>query len=129
MHKAGLPHKVAKKKGIKEGDVVEVTSSNGGKIIALAMPNPATPPSVLGIPIGQGHRDGGRYSAGRGSNVLSILDPAYDQGTGALAWASTKVDIRPTGEWMRVPKFENTVPEFPRDEHNHIIELTSGDAH
>ena len=93
------------------------------------MQNPATPPGVLGIPIGQGHRDGGRYSAGRGANVLSILDPAYDEGTGALAWASTKVDITPTGEWIRVPKFENTVPEFPRDEHNHIIELTSLDAH
>ena len=93
------------------------------------MPNPATPPGVLGIPIGQGHRDGGRYSAGRGANVLSILDPAYDEGTGALAWASTKVDITPTREWIRVPKFEYTVPEFPRDEHNHIIELTSLDAH
>ena len=124
-----INHVVAESKGIKEGDTVEVANSNGGKIIALAMPNPATPPGVLGIPIGQGHRDGGRYSAGRGANVLSILDPVYDEGTGALAWASTKVDITPTGEWIRVPKFENTVPEFPRDEHNHIIELTSLDAH
>jgi anaerobic selenocysteine-containing dehydrogenase len=124
-----INHVVAEKKGIKEGDVIEITSSNGGKIIALAMPNPATPPDVLGVPLGQGHRDGGRYSSGRGANVLSILDPAYDGGTGSLAWASTKVDITPTGEWMRVPKFENTVPDFPRDEDNHIIELTSGDAH
>ena len=123
-----INHIVAEERGIKEGDVVEVISSNGGKILALAMPNPATPPDVLGIPIGQGHRDGGRYSAGRGANVLSILDAAYDEGTGSLAWASTKVDISLTGEWIRVPKFENTVPEFPRDEHNHIIELTSGDS-
>ena len=46
---------------------------------------------------------------------------------GSLAWAATRANITATGEWIRVPKFENTGPEFPRDEHHHIIEITSGD--
>ena len=48
--------------------------------------------------------------------------------TGALAWASTKVNISNTGEWIRLPKFENTVTEFPRDEHQHVIKLTPIDG-
>ena len=94
---------------------------------ALAMPNPATPPEILGVPIGQGHRDSGRYAAGRGANVLSLLGAKYDDDTGCLAWAATKVNLTVSGDWIRVPKFENTVPEFPRDEHHHIIQLTTGD--
>ena len=123
-----INHKVADERGIKEGDVVTVSAS-GRSITGLAMPNPATPPDAVSIPFGQGHRDGGRYSAGRGGNLLAILDAVHDQTTGALAWAANKVSVTPTGEWVRVPKFENTVPEFPRDEHNHVIELTSEDSH
>jgi len=121
-----INHKIADELNIKEGDVIEVRSSNGGVITALAMPNPATPPNILGIPVGQGHRDGGRYAAGRGSNVLSILGTNFDDKTGALAWASNKVNITPTGEWIRVPKFENSVPDFPRDEHQQIVEISTG---
>ncbi|MDC0034901.1 molybdopterin-dependent oxidoreductase [Chloroflexi bacterium] len=124
-----INHKVAEEKGISEGDVLEIRPSNGRVIRALAMPNPAVPPDTIGIPIGQGHRDGGRYSAGRGANVLSVLDPQVDSDTGSLAWAATRANITMTGEWTRVPKFENTVPEFPRDEHQHIIEITSGEDH
>ena len=119
-----INHQVAEERGIKEGDVIEISSSRG-TIKALAMPNPATDPETVSVPFGQGHRDGGRYSSGRGASVISILDAIHDKDTGSLAWAANKVSIRATGDWVRVPKFENTVSEFPRDEHNHIIELTT----
>ena len=119
-----INHRVAEERGIKEGDVIEISSARG-TITALAMPNPATPPDTVSVPFGQGHRDAGRYASGRGSNVLAILDAVHDEGTGSLAWSANKVSIRATGDWVRVPKFENTVSEFPRDEHNHIIELTT----
>jgi molybdopterin-containing oxidoreductase family iron-sulfur binding subunit len=124
-----INHKVAEKKGISEGDVLEIRPANGRTIKALAMPNPAVPPDTIGIPIGQGHRDGGRYSAGRGANILSVLDSKLDSENGSLAWAATRANVTTTGEWIRVPKFENTVPEFPRDEHQDIIQITSGDNH
>tara|TARA_Y100000590_G_scaffold166732_2_gene190920 strand:+ start:1210 stop:3459 length:2250 start_codon:yes stop_codon:yes gene_type:complete len=124
-----INHKVAEEKGLSEGDVLEIRPANGRVIKALAMPNPAVPPDILGIPIGQGHRDGGRYSAGRGANIMSVLDLKMDSELNSLAWAATKANITISGEWMRVPKFENTVPEFPRDEHHSIIEITSGEHH
>jgi anaerobic selenocysteine-containing dehydrogenase len=122
-----INHEEADKLGIKEGDVLEITSGTGRKIKALAMPNPATPNDVIGIPFGQGHRDYGRYATGRGANVMEILADVSDARTGSLAWAANKITITPTGDWIRVPKFENTVPDFPRDEHQDIIQVFSKD--
>lgn len=113
--------------GISEGDVIQITSQHGS-IDALAFPNPATPFDIVSVPVGQGHRAGGRYAMDRGSNVLSILGPSTDRDTGALAWAATRVKIKKTGDWVRVPKFENSVAEFPVDEHQEIIQLTAVDS-
>ena len=113
--------------GISEGDIVRV-SSPYGSIEALAFPHPGMPPNVVSVPVGQGHTAGGRFAEGRGGNILSILAPTADSGTGALAWASTRVSVEKTGGWMRLPKFENTVPEFPVDEHHEIVQITKTDS-
>ena len=112
---------------VREGDVLRITSAQGS-IEALAFPNPATPFKVVSVPVGQGHRAGGRYAKDRGANILSILDPVSDTGTGALAWAATRVKVEKTGDWVRLPKFENSVSEPPRDEHQEIIQITSIDS-
>ena len=117
--------KKAEEMGIKEGDVVEVTSEQGS-IEALAYPHPGISPDVVAIPVGQGHRGGGRYAKDRGANVLSILSSVTETETGALAWAATRVDVRRTGEWIRLPKFENTAPDLAEDGHRRIIPLSSG---
>ena len=122
-----INHRVAEERGISEGDVISIESQNG-RIEALAYPSPAVPPDTVCVPVGQGHASGGRYAERRGANVYSILSPNIDSGTGALAWASTKVNIQKTGEWIRLPKFENTVSEFPTDEHQHVIKLTPVDG-
>jgi len=113
--------------GIKEGDVLKVTNGRGGSVEALAYPHPGISPDVVSIPIGQGHLSGGRYSQGRGSNVLAILDTKKTNGTGALAWAATRVKVEKTGRWTRLPKFENTASELAVDEGGHIIPLMSVD--
>ena len=115
--------RVAEQMDIAEGDVVRITSPYG-VIEALAYPHLGMPPGVVSVPMGQGHRAGGRYAERRGANVLSILSPLADKTTGALAWAATRVRIEKTGEWTRLPKFENTVPDPPVDEDRHIIPLT-----
>ena len=122
-----INHRVAEDRGISEGDVINIESQYG-RIEALAFPSPAVPPDTVCVPVGQGHASGGRYAERRGANLYSILSPSIDAETGALAWASTKVNIQRTGEWIRLPKFENTVTEFPTDEHQHIIKLTALDG-
>ena len=119
--------KTAEEMSIGEGDIVSVTSPHG-TIEALALPHPAMPPGVVSIPIGQGHRAGGRYAEGRGANVLSILASLADESGGGLAWAATRVKIEKTGRWERLPKLENTVPDLPVDEGQHVIKITREDT-
>ena len=50
-----------------------------------------------------------------------------DRETGALAWAATRVLVRPTGRNVRVSKFEGIVPAYPigtREED--IVHVTRG---
>ena len=110
---------------IREGDVLEVISPNGS-IKALAYPHPGISPDAVAIPLGGGHLGGGRYSKGRGANVLSILEPLSDEITGALAWSATRVSVKKTGDWVRLSKFENTKPDIAEDTHQKIIPLTKG---
>lgn len=119
--------RTAQQMGLKEGDVVQVSSSHG-TIEALAYPHPGISPDVVAIPTGQGHDGNGRYADGRGSNVYSILSPKSNSETGELAWAATKVSVARTGEWIRLPKFENTGAGIPRDEEQAFLEITSEDS-
>tara|TARA_A100001037_G_scaffold306872_1_gene358229 strand:+ start:153607 stop:155910 length:2304 start_codon:yes stop_codon:yes gene_type:complete len=122
--------KTAEELDITEGDVIRVLSAQGTDksstegINVLAYPHPAIPPGVVSIPIGQGHTHGGRYSKGRGANVMSILGSKLDEQTGSLAWAATKVKLEKVDEWKRLPKFENSKPDLARDSEHRIIKIT-----
>ena len=98
----------AKELGIRQGDVLLIRSTSG-EIEALAYPHPGIRPGVIGVPIGQGHAEGGRWAEGRGSNVLSILVDKKDSETGALAWAATRVRVQRAGRRVKVPKYEGEV--------------------
>lgn len=112
--------------GIKEGDILKITSVDSKlSIEGVAYPNPATPTNVVGIPIGQGKTHGTRYSKNRGANVLSIISTIKDEKTGALAWGSTKIDLEKTGRWRRLPKFEGSKAETSVDEHHKVIQITN----
>jgi anaerobic selenocysteine-containing dehydrogenase len=107
--------------------VVRITSP-AGSIEALAYPHPGISPTVVSVPTGQGHISKDRYSEKRGANIFSILSSELvDEQTGALAWAATRVNIEKTGEWERLPKFENVAPDLATDDDHHIIQLTSED--
>jgi anaerobic selenocysteine-containing dehydrogenase len=117
----------AKELDVREGDILEVTSPKG-TIEAQVYVNPATPPNVVSIPMGQGHTFFGRYAEGVGSNVMSILDAFSDKETGALAWGATRVKLTLTGRRSRVPKFEGTV--VPRQLHERpVYQITNGTDH
>jgi len=118
---AEINDSVAKENDIKEGDVIKISSTHGS-IEAISYPNPATPFDVISVPIGQGHRESGRYAKDRGSNVLSILGSDTDE-SGNLAWGAVRVSIEKTGNWIRLPKFENHVPSHPEDDHQEIIKI------
>jgi menaquinone reductase, molybdopterin-binding-like subunit len=84
--------KTAATLGLAQGDVVEITSSQG-KIRMPVLLSPGIAPDVVAVPVGQGHQTFTRYASARGSNPISILAPLEDKATGALAWAATRVRL------------------------------------
>jgi anaerobic selenocysteine-containing dehydrogenase len=84
--------KTAAELGIAFGDLVEVTSPRGGLRLPAVI-YPAIRPDMVAIPMGQGHRDAGRYARGRGVNPLSLLEMTFE-GSGPLpAWNATRVRL------------------------------------
>ena len=86
----------AKSMGIKEGDMVTVTSS-AGDITAPAFLYQGVRPDVIAIPIGFGHAGYGKIASGRGGNPMKLLAAEVDEKSGALAWRSQKVSVKKAG--------------------------------
>ena len=117
--------------GLREGDIVRI-ESDAGSITALVYPNPALPPNVVAVPLGQGRRNGSPYASGgdprESSNVMDLLssDGASMTETGALAWAANRVRVVSTGESLKVSKYEGIFParEIAISEGEEIIKVT-----
>ena len=103
------PH-TAEEMGLKNNDIVIVESATGRSIRVPLYINPATPPNVASVPMGQGHRAFTSYAARRGANVLDILEPTEEVETGAFAWGATRVRISGTNQRRVVPKLEGIEP-------------------
>jgi anaerobic selenocysteine-containing dehydrogenase len=82
---------------IADGDIVEITSTQG-LLRAPAVIFPGIAPDMVAMPVGQGHEHFTRYATGRGVNPIQILAPAQDAATGELAWAATRVKIARVGD-------------------------------
>ena len=91
-----INEKKARELGIAQGDVIEVTSTQGS-VRAAAFLNPGIAPDAVAMPVGQGHTNFTRYATDRGVNPLSILAPLSVSGTGSLAWSATRVKIAKVG--------------------------------
>lgn len=107
--------------GVQLGDLVRVESSSGSIEVPVYV-NPAAPPNVAAIPIGQGHTDFTHYAEERGANPIEIVAAQTDSETGALAWAATRVRIEPINERIRFPRFERQLP-FQLEE-DPIVQVT-----
>jgi menaquinone reductase, molybdopterin-binding-like subunit len=107
--------------GVQLGDIVRVESPSGSIEVPVYV-NPAAPPTVAAIPIGQGHTDFTRYAEDRGANPIEIVAAQTESETGALAWAATRVRIEPANQRIRFPRFERQLP-FQLEE-NPIVQVT-----
>jgi anaerobic selenocysteine-containing dehydrogenase len=92
-----INEKKARELGIVQGDMIEVTSTQGS-VRAPAFLNPGLAPDAIAMPVGQGHTNFTRYATDRGVNPIAILAPATVAETGTLAWSATRVKIAKVGE-------------------------------
>lgn len=87
----------AAKLDIENGSIIKVTSGQGDlKLKAVLIKG--IHPDAIGIPIGQGHTDFGRYASNIGVNPLKILDLVKEAKTGELAMYATSVKVTKTND-------------------------------
>ncbi|MCH9005494.1 MAG: molybdopterin-dependent oxidoreductase [Proteobacteria bacterium] len=99
--------------GIREGDLLDIESP-AGSVRVPALIFPAIRPGVVAMPIGQGHTGYGRYAADRGVNPIHIVATQVDEQSGDLAWAATRVRIKPTGERLNIVKTDGVTRTLGR---------------
>jgi anaerobic selenocysteine-containing dehydrogenase len=88
-----LNPKTAAELGISFGDLVEVTSPQGS-VRVPAVIYPGIRPDMAAIPLGQGHRDRGRYAKARGANALALVAVMMEGTKPQPAWNATRVRIK-----------------------------------
>ncbi|MDA0578513.1 MAG: hypothetical protein O3B24_10500, partial [Verrucomicrobia bacterium] len=93
---AELHPSTAARLGVREGDVVEITSAHGAIKVKVYVFK-GVHPDAIAVPLGQGHEGYGRYANGIGANPLKILSPAIEARTGELALYGTRVKATRTG--------------------------------
>jgi len=98
----------AQKLGVKDGDVVSI-SSKFGQMEAPVYVYPAIRQDTVAIPIGQGHSDLGRYASQRGSNPMNLVGMQADQSGNSLVWSNQRVKISKTNKQVSLAVFEDKV--------------------
>jgi anaerobic selenocysteine-containing dehydrogenase len=84
--------KTAEELKINFGDLVEVTSPRGSLRLPAVI-YPGIRPDMVAIPLGQGHREMGRYAKGRGANPLQLLALTTEGTKPFPAWGATRVRV------------------------------------
>ncbi|MDH3747988.1 MAG: molybdopterin-dependent oxidoreductase [Gammaproteobacteria bacterium] len=110
---AELNPATAAEMGIKDGDVLEISSPTG-TVRVPALTFPAIRPDVVAMPIGQGHKGYGRYAGDRGANPIHVVANQIDTQSGELAWAATRVKIKRTGEKLQIIKTDGVTRTLGR---------------
>jgi anaerobic selenocysteine-containing dehydrogenase len=101
-----LNPETARALGVSDNDVVRLISPYA-ELEAPVVVYPGIRPDVAAVPVGQGHRDYGRFAEGRGSNPLTLVAPVVDADSGALAWGTTRVRVEPTGHTYKLARLES----------------------
>ena len=96
---------LAEKLGLKDDDVVRVTSPSGS-IEAVVYLFPAIRPDTVAIPFGQGHTALGRWAEGRGANPAVLLGAQLNE-AGDLAFGDVLVTLSPTGRRRPLSRLES----------------------
>jgi anaerobic selenocysteine-containing dehydrogenase/Fe-S-cluster-containing dehydrogenase component len=94
------PH-TAEQRGIREGDIVTVSSSHGAVDVPIWL-YPGIREDSVALAMGGGHTDMGRWATGQGVNVMDLLPSESEQLSGGLVTLATTVSVSPTGERRRI---------------------------
>jgi molybdopterin-containing oxidoreductase family iron-sulfur binding subunit len=103
----------AEARGIREGDIVTVTSGHGSVDVPVWV-YPGIREDSVALAMGGGHTDMGRWATGAGVNAMDLLPATTEQPSGAFVTAATTVSVTPTGERRRMATIEGSSDQRDR---------------
>jgi len=106
----------AEERGLRNGDIVSVTSPHGAVEVPLWL-YPGIREDAVALAMGGGHTAMGRYADGNGVNALGMLPAVAEQPSGALVTLATTVTVEGTGRSRRLV----TVDGSEGDQHDRPI--------
>lgn len=108
--------RAAEERGIREGDIVTVSSDQGSVDVPVWI-YPGIREDAVALAMGGGHTDFGRWATGNGVNAMDLLPAVTEQPSGAMVTIATTVSVTPTGERRRIA----TVDGSQGDQHDRPI--------
>ncbi|MCH7530222.1 MAG: molybdopterin-dependent oxidoreductase [Gemmatimonadetes bacterium] len=106
------PH-TAEQRGIREGDIVTVSSPHGTVDVPVWI-YPGIREDAVALAMGGGHTNMGRWADGSGVNALALLPSESEQPSGAMVTLATTVTVTPTGERRRIATIEGSNDQHDR---------------
>ncbi len=79
----------ARQAGVRKGDWVRIESPKG-RIKARVRPYEGVGPGVINLPVGLGHKTGGRWTGGIGENILQLVHAEKEPFTGRYRFHRTR---------------------------------------
>jgi molybdopterin-containing oxidoreductase family iron-sulfur binding subunit len=98
---------------LKQGDLVQIIS-RWGQVEAPIYETNSVVPGVLTMGIGQGHKDFGRYAAGKGANPFRLTPPETVTDTGGPQFMVAGVRIEKTGRTMKLAHTDGSRKAYDR---------------
>ncbi len=103
----------AEQRGIREGDIVTVSSPHGTVDVPVWI-YPGIREDAVALAMGGGHTNMGRWADGSGVNALALLPSESEQPSGAMVTLATTVTVTPTGERRRIATIEGSNDQHDR---------------
>jgi len=103
----------AEVRGIREGDIVTVSSPHGSVEVPVWL-YPGVREEVVALAMGGGHTQMGRWADGTGVNAIDLLPATAEQPSGAFVTMATTVTVSPTGQRRRLATVEGSSEQFDR---------------
>ena len=96
-----LHPKTLARRGLKQGDIVQV-ESRWGRLEAPVYEYPGVHSTVAVMAIGQGHTAYGRYAQGQGLNPVALLPPGLEPVSGAPFFTAGPIALKNTGGSLKL---------------------------
>ncbi|MDH3725811.1 MAG: molybdopterin-dependent oxidoreductase, partial [Thermoleophilia bacterium] len=103
----------AEARGLREGDIVTVTSPHGSVDVPLWV-YPGIREDTVALAMGGGHTDMGRWATGAGVNALDLLPSVAEQPSGAFVTLATTVTVEETEQRRRLATIEGSSSQRDR---------------